>query len=64
MQLLCNVHYVEHIYYLFNFLDGLSFFQSANNVILCPGDERGFLRPHYFKAVFQRHPRMYKIVFS
>lgn len=38
--------------------DGVSFFRSANNVILCPGDDRGFLRPQYFKAVFQRRPRV------
>jgi len=38
------------------------FFRSTNNVILCPGDDRGFLRPQYFKAVFQRRPRMYPIV--
>ena len=32
--------------------DGLKFYRSSNNVILCAGDEQGFLRPDYFlKAV-------------
>jgi len=56
--------FVDLWYLLTAFSDGVSFFRSANNVILCPGDDRGFLRPQYFKAVFQRRPRMYKIVLS
>jgi 2'-phosphotransferase len=28
--------------------DGLKFYRSSNNVILCPGDETGFLKPKYF----------------
>lgn len=40
-----------------NFLlaDGFKFYKSANNVILCPGNEEGFLPPKYFaKAVDKR----------
>lgn len=33
-------------------LDGLKFFISKNNVILCPGNENGYLETKYFaKAV-------------
>ena len=32
--------------------DGLKFYRSSNNVILCGGDQQGFIRPGYFlKAV-------------
>ena len=44
----CDIKYV--------FADGFKFFLSANNVILCPGNEDGILPPKYFKAVYQRHP--------
>ncbi|XP_019642437.1 PREDICTED: tRNA 2'-phosphotransferase 1-like [Branchiostoma belcheri] len=37
--------------------DGLQFFRSANNVILSPGDERGFISPKYFQQVVQSRPR-------
>lgn len=30
---------------------GLQFFLSANDVILCPGDEEGFIKPIFFKKV-------------
>ncbi|XP_056020547.1 uncharacterized protein LOC125649502 isoform X2 [Ostrea edulis] len=36
---------------------GLKFFRSANNVILSPGDEHGFIRPCFFKAAYTRYPR-------
>ena len=42
LQLLCS------------FSDGFEFFESANKVILCPGDEKGFLPPKYFKKVVHR----------
>lgn len=29
---------------------GIKFFKSANNVILSPGNEEGFIRPVYFKT--------------
>ncbi|KAF2356192.1 Phosphotransferase KptA/Tpt1 [Trinorchestia longiramus] len=32
-------------------VDGYKFFKSANNVILCPGSESGFLPPKYFAQV-------------
>lgn len=31
--------------------DGLRLFRSSNNVILCPGNEAGFLEPKYFLSV-------------
>ncbi|XP_033734582.1 uncharacterized protein LOC117323459 [Pecten maximus] len=37
--------------------DGLKFFRSANNVILCEGDSDGIIYPAYFEAVIQRYPR-------
>lgn len=30
---------------------GLRFFQSENGVILCAGNEKGFIPPEYFKEV-------------
>ncbi|XP_064486642.1 tRNA 2'-phosphotransferase 1-like [Ornithodoros turicata] len=38
-------------------MDGLKFFRSENNVILCPGDSDGTLSPKYFKEVWQCRPR-------
>lgn len=37
--------------------DGFRFYRSANNVILCPGNEQGFLPPCYFQRVVQTRPR-------
>ncbi|XP_038076356.1 tRNA 2'-phosphotransferase 1-like isoform X2 [Patiria miniata] len=37
--------------------EGLSFFLSKNGVILCPGDQNGFIHPRYFKQVIQTRPR-------
>ena len=34
---------------------GLKFFRSANEVILCPGDSSGFIRPEYFDKVLNRN---------
>ena len=34
--------------------DGYLFFESPNNVILCPGDSRGFLPPEYFIKVVNK----------
>jgi len=31
--------------------DGFKFYRSANDVILCPGDENGLLPPKYFSEV-------------
>ena len=31
---------------------GLLFYRSANNVILCPGDENGFISTKYFEKVY------------
>lgn len=36
--------------------DGFKFYRSANNVILCPGNEDGFLPPCYFQRVMQTRP--------
>ncbi|KAF6029131.1 TRPT1 [Bugula neritina] len=36
--------------------DGLEFFKSKNNVILCPGDENGVILPKYFYSI---HPRIF-----
>ncbi len=36
---------------LFSFPAGFSFFESANKVILCPGDKSGFLPVEYFEKV-------------
>ncbi|XP_020619032.1 tRNA 2'-phosphotransferase 1-like isoform X2 [Orbicella faveolata] len=37
--------------------DGFKFYRSSNNVILCPGNEQGFLPPKYFERVVQIRPR-------
>ncbi|CAG2055343.1 unnamed protein product [Timema podura] len=37
--------------------DGLKFYKSKNNVILSPGNERGYIRPQYFSQVVQVSPR-------
>ncbi|PFX34899.1 tRNA 2'-phosphotransferase 1 [Stylophora pistillata] len=37
--------------------DGFRFYLSANNVILCPGNEQGFLPPQYFEKVVQTKPK-------
>ena len=31
--------------------DGIKFYRSANNVILTPGDSKGFLKPKYFSNI-------------
>ncbi|XP_068728499.1 tRNA 2'-phosphotransferase 1-like isoform X4 [Montipora capricornis] len=36
--------------------DGFKFYRSANNVILCPGNDQGFLPPRYFQSVVQIKP--------
>lgn len=36
--------------------DGISFFRSANGVILTPGNTDGFLLPKYFKEALQLRP--------
>ncbi|XP_052569724.1 tRNA 2'-phosphotransferase 1 isoform X5 [Peromyscus californicus insignis] len=36
--------------------DGISFFRSANGVILTPGNAEGFLLPKYFKEALQLRP--------
>lgn len=42
---------------VFPFLpDGFKFYRSANNVILCPGNEQGFLPSCYFQRVVQTRP--------
>ena len=33
------------------YIDGLKFYRSANDVILCPGNEDGFLLPEYFEKI-------------
>ncbi|XP_034954392.1 tRNA 2'-phosphotransferase 1 isoform X2 [Zootoca vivipara] len=37
--------------------DGITFYRSANEVILTPGDANGLLLPCYFKEVLQLKPR-------
>ncbi|XP_063418758.1 uncharacterized protein LOC134701538 [Mytilus trossulus] len=37
--------------------DGFKFFRSANNVILCAGNEDGVIPPKYFVEAVQRNPR-------
>ncbi|CAH3043328.1 unnamed protein product, partial [Pocillopora meandrina] len=44
--------------------DGFKFYRSANNVILCPGNEQGFLPPQYFEKVMQTKPSKYFILIS
>lgn len=39
--------------FIVSWSDGFKFYRSANNVILCPGNEEGFLPPCYFQRVFQ-----------
>lgn len=34
--------------------DGFKFYISTNNVILCPGNERGYLPPAYFSNIVER----------
>lgn len=41
--------------------DGFKFYRSSNNVILCPGNERGFLPPEYFERVVQTRPSKFSI---
>ncbi|CAH1261564.1 TRPT1 [Branchiostoma lanceolatum] len=36
--------------------DGLQFYRSANNVILCPGDREGLILPKYFQQALQARP--------
>lgn len=43
---------------LFVSADGLKFFKSANEVILCTGDENGYIAPKYFQRVVQRSDGM------
>ena len=38
-------------------VDGLKFFVSANKVILCTGDDSGYVRPQYFRETYLRSPR-------
>ena len=38
---------------MFMILDGISFFRSANGVILSPGNEEGFLLPKYFEKTIE-----------
>ena len=47
-----NRHFPTHL--PVSTVDGFSFFLSDNNVILCPGDEKGFLPTKYFKKVLDR----------
>ncbi|XP_038076358.1 tRNA 2'-phosphotransferase 1-like isoform X3 [Patiria miniata] len=44
--------------------EGLSFFLSKNGVILCPGDQNGFIHPRYFKQVIQTRPRECQLIIS
>nr|CAD7403742.1 unnamed protein product [Timema poppensis] len=37
--------------------DSLKFYKSKNNVILSPGNERGYILPQYFSQVVQVSPR-------
>ncbi|XP_071160696.1 uncharacterized protein [Mytilus edulis] len=37
--------------------DGFKFFRSANNVILCAGNDDGVIPPKYFVEAVQRNPR-------
>ena len=32
-------------------IEGIKFYRSANNVILTPGDSKGFLKPKYFSNI-------------
>ena len=48
----------------FFYSDGFKFYWSANNVILCPGNEQGFLPPQYFEKVMQTKPSKYFILIS
>ena len=34
--------------------EGLKFYVSKNNVVLCPGDEKGFIPSKYFKYIKER----------
>ena len=34
--------------------EGLKFYISENNVVLCPGDEKGFISSKYFKFIKER----------
>lgn len=39
------------VFFFLIIIDGLKFYRSANNVILCSGDENGFLKTKYFLKV-------------
>ena len=52
LRKLCKVwHHYDVISGCGFYAGGLSFYRSANNVILCSGDERGFISTQYFKRV-------------
>lgn len=34
--------------------DGLKFYKSENDVVLCPGDSNGYLQKKYFKRIYDR----------
>lgn len=43
--------------------DGIKFYRSANDVILCPGNSDGFLRPKYFlKVIDIKRGKHHKII--
>ena len=43
-----------YFFFLFFFSAGFEFYESANGVILCPGDENGILPTSLFAKVVQR----------
>ena len=48
---------------MFIIVDGLKLFKSANNVILCPGDEKtGIIEPKYFLKII--NVKTSKLLFS
>ena len=43
--------------------NGLRFFRSSNNVILCPGNENGYLEATFFSKVIDLKQGMSKFLF-
>ncbi len=48
--------------FYFNFSAGFKFYESSNDVILCPGNEDGFLPTQFFKRVVDRKTGKFEFI--
>ena len=46
-----NHYFLIYLWLVHVFTDGIQFFRSSNNVILCAGDANGYLSTKYFEKV-------------